>query len=78
MFTYPNLVPYQILSDRGPHMTRSRFGPDLSPGQILGTVYKTKFGPDCGTIRIWPDQIGFVNGAMADALMDAFIINGAV
>ena len=27
-------------------MSRPRFGPDLSLDQILGTVYKTKFGSD--------------------------------
>ena len=41
-----------FIGPRSLHMTRSRFGPDLSPDQFLGTIYKTKFGPDRGTIRI--------------------------
>ena len=62
-FTYPDLVPDQILSDRGPCTWA---GPALVPTKFLipkGTVYITKFGPDCGPIRIWSDQIGFVNRA---------------
>ena len=50
-FTYPDLVPDQILSDRGPCTWA---GPAFETLWILkGTVYITKFGTDRGPIRIW-------------------------
>ena len=56
-FTYPCLVPDQILSDRGPCTWT---GPALVHTWVRtkflvpkGTVYITKFGPDRGPIRIW-------------------------
>ena len=56
-FTYPDLVPDQILSDRGPCTWA---GPPLVRTEVRtkflvpkGTVYITKFGADRGPIRIW-------------------------
>ena len=52
MFTYPDLVPDQILSTMVLVHEQVRFGPDLNLDQSFGTVYITKFGPDRGPIRI--------------------------
>ena len=32
---------------------QARLWSGLEPDQILGTAYKTKFGPERGTIKIW-------------------------
>ena len=33
--------------------TSTKCPKDLGAGHILGTIYKTKFGRDHGTIKIW-------------------------
>ena len=61
-FTYPDLIPDQILSDRGPCTWA---GPALVRTRFLvpkGTVYITRFGPD---------QIGFVNEVIITELKAA-------
>ena len=59
MFTYPDLVPDQILSDRGPCTwagpALTKFWVPFTKPNLVQSMVRQRFGPD---------QIGFVNGAI--------------